>query len=276
MLLKKRLRKYIGSVVYKKRKLIPCVNKGFRVLAYHSVTDGIVGNDWEENTIHKDLFARQMKYLSDNKYNVISCKQGIEYLASCEDTSAKTVAITFDDGYVDNYTNAFPILKKYNFHATVFLTVNFLQDYSGDTEYLGYSQIMDIKKTGIIDFGSHGLTHRALTMLTDSELDKEIKDAKRKLEDIVNDKIDLFAYPFGHSRSYNKNIIEKVKTAGFLGAHTTIFGLNNSKTNPFLIKRNRISWLDGLGEFEKHLMGAYDWCVLFEHLRYKRYHFKKS
>jgi len=212
-----------------------------------------------------------MKYLVDNKYNVISSSEGIEYLANNRKVPRQAVVITFDDGYKNNYTNALPVLKKYNFCSTIFLTVGYLRDYSGNAEYLSSSEIKDIKKSGIVDFGCHGLTHRALAMLGKQELNKEINEAKQKLENIVNDKMTLFAYPFGHSGSFNKSVVNTLKSAGFKAACTTIFGLNHLKRNPYLIRRNRMSWLDDIREFEKHLAGAYDWCALCECFRRKRY-----
>lgn len=270
---KKRLRMQIGDIISRKKMLRPEVDNGFRVLVYHSVTDKLIKNDWEENTIPKDLFERQMKYLADNRYNIISCKQVIEYLRRGQKLPSRGVAITFDDGYKNNYINALPILQKYNFCATIFITPGFLQDYSGDTRYLSCSEVINIEKSGIIDFGCHGLTHKALSRLDRKQLDEEITAGRRILEYLTHNKIELFAYPFGHSKSFNTHVIEKVKGAGFIGAFTAIFGLNRLDTDPFLIRRNSVSWLDELGIFERHLMGAYDWYALFEYFRPKRYHY---
>jgi len=267
---KKRLRIRFGDIVHKK-KASSRSDLGLRALVYHSITDKLVENEWGENTTPKDLFARQMKYLANNKYNVISCEQGIEYLTSSQQIPPRTVVITFDDGYSDNYINALPILKKYNFRATIFLTADFLRDHSGNMQYLSCSEISDIKNSGIVDFGCHGLTHKALSMLDEEGLEKETKGAKLKLEGIINNKMVLFAYPFGHSGSYNRKVVNALRSAGFKGAYTSIFGLNHPKTNPFLLRRNRISWLDDLDEFEKHLIGAYDWCAICECFRDKRY-----
>ena len=269
---KKRLKIYAADIVYRSRRLKLRADKGIRVLAYHSITDKLIENDWDENTTPKDLFDRQMGYLADNEYNIISCREVIQCLTAHREIPPKAVAITFDDGYKNNYINAFPVLKKYNFCATIFLTINFLRDYSGNARYLSCSEIINMRKSGIVDFGSHGLTHRALTRLDEQQLNKEVERAKQKLEGIVNDKIYLFAYPFGHARSFNKQIVETVKSAGFAGACTSIFGLNDLKTDHFLLRRNRISWLDDLSEFEKHLVGGYDWYALYQRFTYKRYH----
>ena len=269
--LKKKLRIYIGDVVDKWKKFEPQSDNGFRVLLYHSITDKLVNDEWEENTVPKGLFDRQMKYLADRKYNVINCKTAIRYLIENKEIPAKTVVIVFDDGYRDNYTNVLPILKKYSFCATIFLVVDFLRDYSDNVQYLSCQEITNIKKSELIDFGCHGLTHKALSMIDGKKLDEEIRDAKQKLEYVTQSEIDLFAYPFGHSKSYSKKVIERIKSAGFIGSFTTIPGLNNFKKKCFLLRRNRISWIDELDQFEKHLSGSYDWCSLFEFLRFKKY-----
>lgn len=269
--LKKKLRIYISDLADKWKKLMPQSAKGFRVLLYHSITDKLVDNEWEENTVPKGLFDKQMQYLADRKYNVINCKKAVRYLIENKEIPDRTVVVVFDDGYRDNYTNALPILQKYNFCATIFLAVNLLRDYSSNLQYLSCEEVLNIKKTGLIDFGCHSLTHRALSMIDGKRLDEEIKGAKQRLEHLTQSEIDLFAYPFGHSKSYNKHVIEKIKLAGFISSFTTIFGLNDFKKDLFLLRRNRISWIDELDEFKKHLSGAYDWCSLFECLRFKKY-----
>ena len=269
--LRKRARRFVGGIFYHLKRIIPDAGDAFRVLVYHSITDKEVNNEWEENTTPKDLFERHMKYLVDNGYNVISCKDGIRYLMDSASIPSKTVSITFDDGYRNQYINALPILKKYDLPATLFLTVDFLRTQPNREEYINCPDIEEIRKFDIIDFGCHGSTHRILSSLNEEDLEQELKDSKEKLEDITKSEIKLLAYPFGHSKSYNERTIKMVKEAGFMGAYTTLSGLNGLKTNRFLLRRSRISWLDGLDEFEKHLRGAYDWCASFECFRHKRY-----
>ncbi|NQT00247.1 MAG: polysaccharide deacetylase family protein [Candidatus Omnitrophica bacterium] len=270
---KKNIKSQISNLIHKSKKLDPGNHFGFRALVYHLVVDRPIENEWDEQTTPKDLFESQMKYLCDNQYNVLSCTQALRYLINRENIPPKTIAITFDDGYKDNYTNALPVLKKYNFPATLFLTADLLRDYSGRENFLSRSELLEMKDSGIIDFGCHGLTHRALTLLDEQRLNEEIRTARQRLEEITGGKIELFAYPFGHSGSYNQDVVNKVRREGFLGAFTATFGLNHPKIDIFLLRRNRISWLDDLSEFEKHLSGAYDWYALWQSFSPKRYHF---
>ena len=270
---KKKLRKRVGDIYYKFEKLKPWITRGIRILVYHSITDNLIENDWDEKTTPKNLFEKQMEYLAENKYNIINCRQAVECLITQQGIPAKAVVITFDDGYRDNYLNAFPILKKYNFCATIFVTLDFLKECSGNSQALSCSEMIEMQNSGIISFGCHGESHKVLTSVDRHQLNKELNGAKQELEDIFKEKIDLFAYPFGHNRSYNKDVIKAVKAAGFAGAFTAVFGLNNFETARFLMKRNRISWFDELDEFEKNLHGAYDWYGLSQHFCRKRYHF---
>ena len=246
------------------------VTDGFRVLLYHSVTGSKIGSDLEENTIDAKLFEEQMDFLSSEKFNVISCNEAVKLLSAKKKFFPKTVAISFDDGYRDNYTNAIPILKRYNFPATLFINTDFLLKDESGTAYLSVQEIGKLKKIGLIDFGCHGKTHMMLSALDEESLEHEIAGAKNILQDVIGSDIRLFAYPYGHSGSYNKKIMEKVQTAGFSGAFTTIFGFNGYSRNLYSLYRNRVSWLDEIPEFKKHLNGSYDWCGMFELLRKKR------
>lgn len=268
--IKKRLRISLGGIIDRVVRPLPPPTDGFRVLLYHSVTESKKESDLAENTIDKELFERQMDFLFSEKFNVISCKDAVKLLSDKKTFPPKTVAIAFDDGYRDNYKNALPVLKKHNFPATLFVSTDFLIKDDLKSSYMDIDEIDELKKTGLMDFGCHGKTHRLLSKLDEESLDCEIAGAKDILQDITESDICLFAYPYGHSASYNRKIIEKIKSARFLGAFTTIFGFNSYSRNLYLLCRNRISWLDEISEFKKHLNGSYDWCGMFEFLRKKR------
>jgi len=126
----------------------------------------------------------------------------------------KYVIITFDDGWRDNYANAFPIMQKYRYTATVFLTFAYI---GKKKDYLTWEQVIEMKKAGF-DFGSHTLTHPHLTKISLKEARKEIIESREILEDKIGEKVVSFCYPYGE---YNSQIIEIVKEAGYLGAVVT-------------------------------------------------------
>ena len=129
--------------------------------------------------------------------------------------------ITFDDGYENNYTKAYPILKKYNFKATIFL----ISERVGTPNHLTIDQ-MNIMKD-LIDFQSHTETHAHLTEISVQQVDNELKNSKIQLETLLNTSISAIAYPYGN---YNQQVIDVAKKYykyGFAG-NGIIFNCNDT------------------------------------------------
>lgn len=237
--------------------------KSARVLTYHSTPDGFEGSDTYQMSTPKDIFSEQMQFLYENKYNVVSCEKLVEEITSGRCIEPMTVAITFDDGFKNNLTNAFPILERYKFKATMFLATDFI---GLSAEQLSWDDISYLSKTDVFSFGAHSVTHRKLIGLDKLELEKEIGMPKMILEQILKSPIDLFAYPFGCYGSFDRNSIDILKSKGYKAAFTTIAGYNTINTDPYLLKRTRISWFDDRKEFAKEMVGAYDWYALWQRL----------
>lgn len=170
-------------------------NKGkeIPVLYYHAVDDNIWGN--EELFVSPVEFEKQMKYLKQNSYNVITFDE-LDNVKNIENP----VIITLDDGYEDNYTYAYPILKKYNFKATIFL----ITDAVDKDKFLKINQIKEMRD--ILNFQSHTITHPILTKIKEKELEYELKTSKEKLEALTGEKVNGLAYPEGY---YNQKVIDK-------------------------------------------------------------------
>lgn len=157
-------------------------------------------------------FNRQMKYLKDKKYNVISLNEFVDKIADGKKINRRIVVVTIDDGYQDVYLYAYPILKKYGFPATVFL----ISDSIGvRKDFLDWDEIRIMLKANI-NFGAHTRHHPILTALeNEKELDEEISGSKKIIEDKLDVSIDYFAYPAG---VFNYQVKEVVKKAGYKGA----------------------------------------------------------
>ncbi len=141
-------------------------------------------------------------------------REQMQYLA--QGSAKKEIIITFDDGLLDNYTNAYPILKEFGLKAYFFI----LAGKVGTGGYMNWGQIRELKNSGMI-IGSHGVAHRILTELNDAELDYELSESKKMLEDKLGERIDFFSVPRGF---YNKKVIAKAKDAGYKAVFTSVYG----------------------------------------------------
>lgn len=202
---------------------------------YHSITEEVQpGNRLQ---VSKETFRRQMHFLKKHNYKVIPLERLADLIKEKKRIPNKTVIITFDDGYKNNYLYAFPILKKYNLYATIFLIVNEIDRLKQDR--LSWEEIKQMQDSGLISFGSHTLDHPFLTELSsEEELRRQIFDSKRILEERLAKPVYAFAYPAGRFNGKVKNL---VKEAGYKLAVTTNPGKRFPNDDIFALKRIRIS-----------------------------------
>lgn len=184
-------------------------------------------------------FERQMRFLREHNYNVLTLEELVNLIAHKKRIPLKTVAITFDDGYLDNYTNAYPILKKYNIPATIFAVINRIGKRLGRDDYMGWQHLKEMSASGLITIGSHSMNHPNLSEIeSEDNLKYEIFESKRILEETLKRKIDFFSYPFG-------GINERVRTLAQAVGYKACVGTNFPKDYPgddiYALKRVRIS-----------------------------------
>jgi peptidoglycan/xylan/chitin deacetylase (PgdA/CDA1 family) len=175
------------------------------------------------------------------------------------DPRTPKVIITFDDGYEDNYNIVFPLLKKYNLTAVIFLVSKLTRNEWGIAEgepafnLLNDEQIKEMRHYGI-EFGSHTQTHRDLLRLKSEETFKEINESKKDLEKRIGSPISAFAYPFG---GINENIKKMVRDSGYefgISTNTGPFKLNEDLMQ---IRRIEVSKKTSLGAFKWKVGGKY-------------------
>jgi peptidoglycan/xylan/chitin deacetylase (PgdA/CDA1 family) len=191
-------------------------------------------------------FENQMQYLS-KVYNPISLEKMAQHIQNGTSLPSKAVAVTFDDGYRDNYENAYPILKKYDIPGTFFL----ITDYIGTGEIpawdkgyyiaekilmLSWEQVREMSDNGI-SFGSHTLTHPFLTKISRKQVQKEIHFSKDIIEQRIGKPVTSFAYPSG---DFDSDIKEIVKKTGYSAAVSTISGYNCASNDAYELRRNVI------------------------------------
>ncbi|SDP72969.1 Polysaccharide deacetylase [Selenomonas ruminantium] len=196
------------------------------VLNYHKIDHTFISL-----SVRPEDFDNQMKYLHDNGYHTINPDELYEALAGNGQLPENPVLITFDDGYEDNYTNAYPILKKYDFKATIFVVTGFLDRHKKG--YLSWDQAREMNKNGI-NIESHTVNHKSMTDLTDDELRSELVDSKKKAESELGHAVNYVAYPTG---TYNLHIAQMVKEAGYKAAFTIKYGNVDKASNIFALER---------------------------------------
>lgn len=184
-------------------------DKGVPILMYHSISNNSASEGLTALRITQDSFNDQMKYLKDNGYYTLTMDEINDFITKNKPIPEKSVALTFDDGYEDNYTNVYPVLKQYGFKATIFVVASSVDK---NSEYLTSAQLKEMQSNGI-DIESGTNENIKLADLTSSQQLKNLQSAKQTLETILNKKVNYVSYPFG---SYNANTLDAANKAGYL------------------------------------------------------------
>jgi peptidoglycan/xylan/chitin deacetylase (PgdA/CDA1 family) len=209
------------------------------------------------NNVSPQSFEKQMGYLKNNGYTVIPLNELIEGFRAGRKFAHKTVVITLDDGYADNYTNAFPVLKKYHFPATIFLISDYVRPGS---VFLNWEQVKEMSRNGI-SFGSHTRRHAYLPNLSKAQLIDEIAGSKRDIEKNLGISVDYLAYPCG---GFSDQVKTMAAQAGYKAALATNRGQNRFNLDPYELHRVHINNLDNDVVLNGKLSGYYN---LFRELK---------
>lgn len=232
-----------------------------RILMYHMVRPHLKGSKFNGLRVDPVMFEKHIQYLVHNGWNFYTMSELID---NKEKLPKKSIAITFDDGYEDNFTNAFPILQKYNVKSTIYLVVDrHNREWSSKRKSknntgelvkepkLTDSQVKTMIESGLLEIGSHTITHDNLSNISQKQKHDEIYKSKTIIEENFNIECNSFCYPFG---IIDINDWKLVKEAGYTNATTTEKGIDNLQTiNPYLISRVTISGKDNFYAFKLKL-----------------------
>ena len=237
---------------------ISFVKPRFKILTYHSVSS--LSSDPFEITAN--TFLRQMQYLAAGGYNVISLGNALA-LMNRKQVLPKTVVITFDDGFKDIYEYAFPILAEFGFPATVFLVVDAIgkiDNFSYATprkkiKILNWKEIKHSTQRGI-SYGSHTLTHRDMTVLSDQENVYELETSRNMIQKELAIKFIPFSYPFGLYKGKTKSLVRQSGYSCALGFGNIIS--NTCMADHYELKREKITRATTINDFKKLVNVNYD------------------
>lgn len=232
-----------------------------RILMYHMVSECPAGARFRGLRVQPDQFRRQIGFLARNGWQFVTMN---ELMAFNGISPEKTVAITFDDGYLDNLTNALPVLREFNAKATLYLVVDrHDRDWSvakkahhnsgelAREPKLDDTQVQELLDSGLIELGSHTLTHPNLPASTPDQRWEEIHQSKIFLENRFGVSVTSFAYPFG---LYQPLDAELARKAGYTNAVTVEEGIEDQPhQRPFDLRRVKVSGKEGMLGFRMRL-----------------------
>lgn len=216
--------------------------KSFRVpiLMYHYVEYVTDKNDTirESLNIKPHAFEAQVKTLKDAGYTFLYASDLGKILDGKKELPEKPVILTFDDGYLDFYTDVLPILKKHKAKAVVYIVPGVLDK----PNFMYTSQVQEVAKSGLVEIGAHTVNHRFLKGLLEKTAWDEIIKSKQLLETMFHVPVVSFAYPYG---AFDAQAITLVKKAGFTTGVSTLPGIEVNKENRYFLFRIRPGYRTG-------------------------------
>src|ERR1035437_4912352 len=242
------------------------------ILMYHSIADedeaGV--HPYHRTVTAPPVFAAQMESLHQAGFSVIGLSEAIRRCTEPE-AAKNSVVITFDDGFRNFYTNAFPVLNRYGFTATMFLPTAHIGEsrlrFKGK-ECLTWGEVRELQKHGI-SFGSHTVTHPQLHDCDAHSIKEEIVDSKQTIEHKLGCAVQSFSYPYAFPEtdaSFKGKLRGELRQAGYETGVCTTVGRLGPASDPFFLKRLPVNSGDDSQLFRAKLAGSYDWLAKPQYL----------
>lgn len=214
------------------------------VVAFHRVNNSTEGDGL---TCGVEMFKRYCQFFADY-FHVISLGDLVGKMERCEPLN-RELAITFDDGYQDNYEYAAPVLKAIGLPATFFVVTQFIEtefvpcwdrNLSVRQPWMTWDQVRWLSREGF-EIGSHTRTHANMGEMFGDRAREEIVSSRFELEEKLTTRIELFAYPYGGEHEMTEENREIVKASGLRCCCSCFGRINNTGTDPFHLRRIPIS-----------------------------------
>jgi peptidoglycan/xylan/chitin deacetylase (PgdA/CDA1 family) len=243
----------------------------FVILMYHMISEPKTAAEVKYACPPRQ-FEKHVQMLLNQGFKPISINAVENYYTHQASIPDKSFLITLDDGFEDNYTNAFPIFQRYNIPAVIYLATGLLGKTNqwmnvptfSERKMLSWRQIKEMANHGI-HFGSHTVSHPKLTELDDDTVKMELGQSKQIIEDQLGVECAHFAYPYGLITEKTR---ELVRQAGFKTACSTRSGFNNDERDPCMLHRIEVYGNDPAWKLKQKVMFGINDASLFFPLKY--------
>jgi peptidoglycan/xylan/chitin deacetylase (PgdA/CDA1 family) len=220
------------------------------ILLYHHVAplDSIPagGSDGWRFTHSPAAFERQLLELRRRHYRFISLAELVNELNHGKQERQDSVVVTFDDGWMDNYEFAFPVLQKLGITATFFVISEHVRQGASDAKRMGLAELKHLVQEGFT-IGTHTRTHPDLTRIAPEAAREEIAGCKADVEQATGVPVEFFAYPGG---AFNRNVAQLTREAGYKAACCILGPKRNDASSLFWLHRDFLSpGLNTLGDY---------------------------
>jgi len=220
-----------GPQLFEKQERVP-------VFLYHYIEYVKDDPGRQKLTVPPNIFISQIETLKNAGYTFITPNDLMDDLLGKTKLPEKLVILTFDDGYMDFYTDVFPILKKENVKGVAYIVPNFLNR----PNYMFTFQLKEVAKSPLVEIGAHTMNHVWLKGISKATAKYEISQSKKSLADMLHLSINSFAYPYG---ALDQQAVDLVKNAGYTNAVSTIPGIVQTEQNKFFLYRLRPGYRRG-------------------------------
>lgn len=237
------------------------------ILMYHSISDDLEPglSPYYKTATSPDRFREQMQWLRDAGFTAVSLERAVLLATRPSAIDERVVAITFDDGFRDFQTHAWPILDACGFTATVFLPTGFIgrdrrESFKG-RECLTWREVSELHASGV-SFGSHTITHPVLHRLEWSAIRRELLESRLTVERELQVPVHDFAYPYAFPQEDPGFVVRfrrELADVGYRTAVTTAIGRTRRSADILALPRLPINDRDDHALFISKLSGAYDW-----------------
>ena len=260
----------LAAACWPATRLAEAARPGLRVLMYHRVAR--LGA-FDQLTVTPERFEQQMRQLAAHR-RVVGLIEGLRALRAGT-LAGPAVAVTFDDGYLDNLVEAAPILQRHAIAATVFVTTSFCDQTAAHPRYapggprlhLDWSEVAHLASLPGLEIGSHTLSHPYLPRLSEAEARAEIEDSRQRIGERIGRQVRAFCYPSGDVGEREARL---ARLAGYEAAVSVCPGVNRSGFDPMLVRRTEVTQRDDARAFGLKLDGAFDPLHRILHARRRR------